>query len=349
MKKIAVFVLSVLLFASNIGITIFASADDRTYKYERTEAEISDVVYQDYEDYDAMEDWSKDTDVDASGRVHGFFSFMGIDPDAGVFITDKEPISGDLSMQMKGRIDARRWTIDTEVPFYTTDSDGYVMEFRVRFDTMPAGSSFALKISDVNSQPHDNENAENPIISFSANDNGKVSLKNLSGTELAVLDMNKAYMVSVVCSLDTSDYYVFLDEQYIPASHSEFNCDFSQVSAIRYDLTSGAEITIDDILIDGCDIKTVSDEETPAPATPSEDTAEPTGSDSGNGSGSANGSQTVTPKPAAATPTAAGDVSGSGNVNIKLIIIIAIAALIVVAAVVIILVAVKSKKKKKKK
>ena len=84
---------------------------------------------------------------------------------------------------------------------------------------------------------------------------------------LAELEVGKAYSIVVACDLETTDYYVFLDGNYIPESHSEFNVEFAQLSAFRFDIFGeGIQVTLDDLCIDGCLIKRIATAtSTPAP------------------------------------------------------------------------------------
>ena len=268
------FLISVIVttIIATLVLSACVFAEDFTYKYSADFAPLSEFYSQDFEEVEVSEDFvSADYPTFENGHVYGFFSFLH--PGSPVKITDQNPITGTKSIVFKDFLDTRTWMIHAVIPF---DSSAYAMEFSIRVDSMPEnGGRFALKITDINSAERDNEDSSNPIL-YIQKVEGKLGLYNLSNKLLAELEVGKAYSIVVACDLETTDYYVFLDGNYIPESHSEFNVEFAQLSAFRFDiLGEGIQVTLDDLCIDGCLIKRIATA-TPTPAPTQAPTTAPT-------------------------------------------------------------------------
>ena len=344
MKKVYVAILSAALLLSMLSVLPAAAAGD-SYTYKRNDDVISEVVYQDFEELDAMKDYSATPIQDELKNNYGFFSFFA----GKAMITDQDPISGKQSLMLKDSLDARRWTIDANGQ---VDADAYVLEVMIRVDALADGSKFAIKLSDLNSKAKDNENSENPIMYIEKNADGTIGLFNYSSKAVATLEAKKAYKIGIVCEIATKNCYLFVDDVYAPDSKTEFTNfatdendtkadgseklpEFSTPGAVRFDITgtAGSIIAVDDIYFDGCELSTGSagatataaptTAPTTAPATTAPVTVAPT----------------ATAKPA--TPTAA----PAEDAGFPTWAIIAIAAGVVVIAAVVVVIVVKKKKK----
>ena len=163
MKKICAIIISVTMLLAAMGI-LTVGAEDESYTYERYDDLLADVIYQDFEDLEAMEDYATGDfapyTIEGSGAF-GFFSYCN--GSSSLMVTNENPISGDQSLMIKDFLDGRKWSIDQAAPF---DGDAYVVEFKIRIDAMPAGGKFAFKVSDVNSPEKDSESESGPILSF---------------------------------------------------------------------------------------------------------------------------------------------------------------------------------------
>jgi hypothetical protein len=321
MKKICVTILSIAMLFTMTGIISVAAKD--SYTYVRNEDIISEIVYQDFEDLEPMEDYATSNHKPDQSDAYGFYSFVG--NGSNVMVTDDKPISGDQSLRCKDTLDARKWSI-YQLEF---DADAYVMEFKIRIDDMPAGGKFNVKISDVNSNEKDNESPDNPILSF-RNEKGEIGLYNLSDVLVSELEANKVYSMAIVCQTLSTDYFIFLNEKYV--GKYEFNVEFERLSSLRFDLSgTGTVITIDDILVDGCELSNGASEATEVP------TQEPTKAPT-------TAAATATVKPAPATSTSApSDTEEDSGFPTWAIVAIAVSAVVVIAVVVVIV----AKKKKK--
>lgn len=350
MRKICAIIVSITLLICSFS-SMASAAEEDMYTYARYDQGVSEVVYQTYEGYMPMEDYAAANTaeeamaVDYTGRVYGIFSFMLT---GGAMVTDQDPISGNYSLRVKNFMDARRWTINTEAPL-DRDTEAYVFEFLVRFDAMPKGSRFQLKISDFLSAERDSENSNNPILYFTS-DGEAIKLYNLDNKELADVEAGKTYKIAVACDIGTSDYYVFLNDAYIPGSKAVFNCTFNSVYALRFDLNGkDSVITLDDMVLDGCRIKKAGGtdpEPTEAPATESPATEKPTAEASPTSAPTDNSSGTAAVTPSAAAPeNTPADSSDSASSNTGVIIGVIIAAVVVAAGIVIAVVVSKKKKK----
>lgn len=189
---------------------------------------------------------------------------------------------------------------------------------------------FNVKISDVNSNEKDNESPDNPILSF-RNEKGEIGLYNLSDVLVSELEANKVYSMAIVCQTLSTDYFIFLNEKYV--GKYEFNVEFERLSSLRFDLSgTGTVITIDDILVDGCELSNGASEATEVPT--QEPTKAPTTA----------AAATATVKPAPATSTSApSDTEEDSGFPTWAIVAIAVSAVVVIAVVVVIV----AKKKKK--
>ncbi len=330
MKKICATILSIAMLLAVTGVMTVGAEGEETYTYERNEDIISEVIYQDFEDLDSMDDYTTKHEAAPGENLYGFFSHVS--GGGSVMITNDTPIEGEQSIRFKDLLDARRWTIDQQVEF---DADAYVMEFKIRLDNMASDGKFTIKLTDVNSPEKDSENSANPILSFK-NVADKIGLYDLGDKLVSELEANKVYSVAVVCETLSQNYYVFLDGKFM--EKAEFNVEFSALSAFRFDLSgTGTVITMDDILVDGCEIKKGgSAEGTPTAEATEVPTKEPS---TATASGT---SATPTPKPAPATSTN-NPSNEDGGFPTWAIIAIAAGAVVIIAAVVVIVV----KKKKK--
>lgn len=260
-KTVISIIVTIIVSISVLSIGVTAADEDVTYKYSPDFAPLSELFYQDFEESEVnAEPITSGYPQYANAHIYGFFSFI-VDGSK-VKVTDENPISGDQSLVLSDFLDARTWMIHTLTTF---DSSAYSVEFKVRIDSMPEeGGRFALKITDLNSVERDNEDSGNPIIYFQTVE-GKLGLYNLTNKHLADLEIGKTYSITVACDLETTDYYVFVDGEYLADSKSEFNVEFSTLSAIRFDiLGEGIQVTLDDLCMDGGLIKKVSTA-TPAP------------------------------------------------------------------------------------
>lgn len=283
----------VSVFVLSIGAT--AADEDATYKYSPDFAPISELFYQDFEESEVnTEPITSGYPQYANSHLYGFFSFI-VDGSK-VKVTDENPISGDQSLVLSDFLDARTWMIHT---LTTLDSSAYSVEFKVRIDSMPEeGGRFALKITDLNSVERDNEDSGNPTIYFQTVD-GKLGLYNLTNERLADIEIGKTYSITVACDLETTDYYLFIDGEYLAGSKSEFNVEFSTLSAIRLDiLGEGIQVTLDDLCMDGGLIKKITES---IPAHTQAPTAAPTQA------------PTTAPTQAPATEAPAEDEGGCGS------------------------------------
>lgn len=329
MKKFCAIIVGAALLLAAMGI-LTVGAEDESYTYERYEDLLADVVYQDFEDLEAMEDYATgdfNPYTIAGSGAFGFFSYCNAS--SFLMVTNENPISGDQSLMIKDFLDGRRWTIDQAAPF---DGDAYVVEFKIRIDAMPADGKFTFKITDTNSPEKDNESEEGAILSFK-NVDGTLGLYNFADTLVAELETERVYSVAVVCETLSTDCFLFLDGEYVPDSKAEFGVEFAQLSALRFDLRgSGAVIALDDLVADGCEVDKVGGA-TPTP----EATETPTESQTAS-------SATATPKPAAATsPAADSDSNTEGGFPTWAIVLIVVGVIVIIAAVAGI--AVKKKKK----
>ena len=328
MKKICAIIISVTMLLAAMGI-LTVGAEDESYTDERYDDLLADVIYQDFEDLEAMEDYATGDfapyTIEGSGAF-GFFSYCN--GSSSLMVTNENPISGDQSLMIKDFLDGRKWSIDQAAPF---DGDAYVVEFKIRIDAMPAGGKFAFKVSDVNSPEKDSESESGPILSFK-NVDGTLGLYNFADKLVAELETERVYSVAVVCETLSTDCFLFLDGEYVPDSKAEFSAEFAQPSAFRFDLRgSGTIIALDDLVADGCEVDKVGGA-TPTP----EATEAPTESQTAS-------SATATPKPAAATSPAADSDRRAGGFPTWAVVLIVVGVVVIVAAVAGIVV----KKKKK--
>lgn len=323
MKKKCAVVFSFLLML-NFASLITVSAEEASYTYELYDEA---VVKQDFEEMEAMEDYTSNHVKDpATDHIYGIFSFMM--GSGGARITDQNPLSGDHSLQIKQGMDARRWTINGAA----LNGESYAFECLLRIDSVP--DKFTIKLTDINSPDHDNETEADPTLTFRKKDDGKIGIYNLKGTELTAIEINKSYKLTLVCEVESDNYYLFLDEKYVENSKSTFNVEFKAPSAIRID-TAGAEfvVTFDDIAVDACSIKNTAAKPTKEPA--AEQTNKPTPANVTN-----------TPKPAQVTPEAnvPDTDSDSGSADFPVWIAASITVGVIIIAVIVIVVVKKKKK-----
>ncbi len=321
MKKTCAIVLSLfLLFTFASFMTVSAEGESYTYELYGDA-----ILEQDFEEQEAMEDYTTNHEKDPlTDHFYGVFSFIA--GGGGAMITDQNPISGDHSLQLRRANDARRWGINGA----SLTGEAYAFEFMLRVDGVP--DKFTIKISDENSPERDSESDANPVLSFKKTEDGKIGVHNVEDTQITVLELNKAYMLTVVCEVESNNYYLFLDGKYVENSKSTFVVEFKSPSALRID-TAGADaiVTFDDMVFDACSIEKAAAKPTAEPT--AEATSTPTPVDA-----------TSTPKPAQATPTSGAAGSDSSS-DFPTWAVISIAAGVVIIAAVVVIVIVKKKKK----
>ena len=338
MKKICAIVLSLAMMLSVTGM-LTVSAEGETYKFTKNEETMSMTYYQDFEDQEVMEDYAKTHKAEVEGGdIYGIYSFIGTGNS--VMVTNDDPISGEQSVRYKDSLDARIWSIQDKGPL-DSETGAYVIEFMIRVDNMPDNGQFTVKISDKNSPEKDSEGNANPILTFKKAD-GKLGMFNLTNKLVTNLEEKKAYTVSIVCEVETKDYYIFLDNNYVADSKAVFNVEFSQPSAVRMDLSgTGSIITMDEFYFDGCEISTTQGGSTAEPTATATATATAAPTATATATAAATATAKTTPKPA--TPTPAQNNNDEGFPTWGIIAIIA--GVVVVAAAIVTVVMVKKKKK----
>lgn len=269
----AVLAIVIAMTFSNFICIRAEGATGDCYKYTREDTQLSQIVYEDFEDFNESSDFiAADYPKDGADYTYGLFSFLC--PGTKAKLIKEDPLSDYASIVFKDFLDARTWMIHTTTEF---DSAAYVMEFKLRIDDMPnTGDRFSFKITDVNSKEKDNEDPGNPIIYF-ANAEGKIGLYNQDNTLLKEVEKGSVYSVAVACDVGTSDYYVFIDGTYVPGSKATFNVEFAQLSAFRFDIAGeGVTVTLDDIVADGCKVEKIESPAEPTASAGPTASAEPT-------------------------------------------------------------------------
>lgn len=183
-----------------------------------------------------------------------------------------EVLDSGKSLFIKDFADMRWWSLSL-VP-----DDCLALSFNAKISKI--GDYFSLCVTEAELVEETSNESEGGVVVRIVNSDtaGEFSLLNRDGKKAAVLKADTEYTVTVLFQLDSDEYYIFLNDEYLENGTAAFAGEVTRLTAFRFDMRGGedtGEVVLDDVCVDTCSLKKISGEE-PTEAPTEEPTTAPT-------------------------------------------------------------------------